>query len=880
MGRITRGIIIYDVWAGSGAPVANPEYGITVETWASRDVAIMTITEDGNKFAKPWDTGYNSRTDMRSYPKTRGGAGGSIKLLDDGWYNSFISAGYSLEGSRVSRTWNTDGIHQSYIDKVTQGRGDIQLTLMVMDERMNTDATNGGSPLIVGNWQNAELHRTASVENVLFGGMTFRQGAEDVQFTRDEFGAPLGFNLRLIPTDPTFSDHTLPFPENTFMRVVNGVGKDSVFPVEQSAFLVGPAGNRTFSLYIENSYGIYIDNSNPDGIKPRIADISTIGELTTFQFYTLDESYSIDENSTIDSASADGVDVSDYTIEGGVLRLNTQQFGSAVIHKEVENNTEFDFLPILGISGLQRDGSVYYRTSYTADVVPSVDNKSRADHQYISWEGGYGGISYDMTEDLLNTDGVAFDCTIKGLHAQATEGYFRVVVVAVWGVDSDWSSDFRSEVVLDIESPIHLNSIDPRTAYCRNIGKHYFEDGLEENVMDAFDDRELSGSSYVFPVRGRNLFAYAYKENIEASPDKVYCLFLAKTTIEGPSAPILSQGTLKVYQVAFFGDKANQPTAERVTAKITGRAWANIGEAIENIATLQDWSSFPASSVSVPPLVQRIRCYVTSERQLKTSTLLDGLLREAWSVGAIDRDGTYSVTALSGRIGADNTVPSSHNFVLPHGYSLLSNIVAYESDDVPTGGTIQYNRDSAGGYNSEITVSNADADTYDSSYVGGVADPVQAQDLWEKCHGIWMKTGVLNDVRNDLKKLNWLYEESDAIQYFNNILEWNGGSDFIRDVRIVKIRAVSIDNLGASGTDVLWDRWEDCRITIPNVLVGEYTGIITGVKYTPSGYEADITMRVAQLNARPSRIVELDNTISDKVIELETNTDRYIEEGI
>ena len=66
MGAITRGIRLYNVWAGDGDPVASPEFGVTVEDWSGRLVAVMSIDETSNKFSKPWDSGFSARSDMRN----------------------------------------------------------------------------------------------------------------------------------------------------------------------------------------------------------------------------------------------------------------------------------------------------------------------------------------------------------------------------------------------------------------------------------------------------------------------------------------------------------------------------------------------------------------------------------------------------------------------------------------------------------------------------------------------------------------------------------------------------------------------------------------------------------------------------------------------
>jgi len=105
---IIRGIKFYDIYAKGGVPVADPALHVTVETWGSRSVAVLTLREDGNVFAEDWDSGYSINSDAKSYPRQPSVNGGKIKLIKSQWWSDFISTGFSLDGCRAVKTWDGD----------------------------------------------------------------------------------------------------------------------------------------------------------------------------------------------------------------------------------------------------------------------------------------------------------------------------------------------------------------------------------------------------------------------------------------------------------------------------------------------------------------------------------------------------------------------------------------------------------------------------------------------------------------------------------------------------------------------------------------------------------------------------------------------------
>ena len=258
-----------------------------------------------------------------------------------------------------------------------------------------------------------------------------------------------------------------------------------------------------------------------------------------------------------------------------------------------------------------------------------------------------------------------------------------------------------------------------------------------------------------------------------------------------------------------------------------------------------------------------MRSFITKESELKTANALKRILREAWCVGYVNRDGQYTVVDVTGKMGSSDPVPETHDFILPHGYTLESDLSQYNSIDLVTGGVINYDRDSQGNFRKKLVISNADKSVFDESYVEGFDDISEGEILWNKCHLLWQKTGVLVDVRKDMQELWWLYRDADAINYFNNIVEWNGGSNFARDIVSVDIGVTKID----TDTSVIpWNIGDACRLTIPVKMNSAYSGVIEGIKYN-SDYTAVVSIRVAEVYESTRRIIETGLPTTDKIIE-------------
>jgi hypothetical protein len=299
---------------------------------------------------------------------------------------------------------------------------------------------------------------------------------------------------------------------------------------------------------------------------------------------------------------------------------------------------------------------------------------------------------------------------------------------------------------------------------------------------------------------------------------------------------------------------------------------------ITYFAGKQDFAKFQNVTVHPYSNIKKARGYITDKDKLKTSVSLDNALREVWAIGYVNRNKQYYVRDVSGIVGKDIQVSDSHKFYTPDGFELSSDAISYNYEELPTGGTITY------GNGQKIVVTDADKATYSTAYVVGVTDAKRARFLWERCHAIFLKTGLRQEVRSDIAKLEWLYEESAALEYFENLLEWNGSPqyvildddlDFTRKIIEATFTVAAIDT---SVNGVLWDIGDPCRVFIAGITDTEYSGVITGLSYNAKEYSATVSVRVAELEQAPKTIIETGNQLDKTYIETGSTLIKTIKE--
>ncbi len=883
---ITRGLRFYNVWAGTGTPVANPALGITVEDWNGTSVAIMTIDETSNKLAEKWDTGFTSKSDMRSYPTVQGGSGGKLTLNDDGWYKTLESAGYSLAGSRVERTWNAgteQKFSQGFVGTVKSGLGVLTVTVSDIASQMDDKLTEG-EPFVTGYWVDAIIPKGKnSWETKLSDGMVFKNATSTnypVQEV-DETNAPIRYKVIISPTNADFP-WELEFPTNSYCRISSGHNEGVILKVDSTiAQKITTGGRQAFGVNLSNSYGVPIDDLNKVGIVTSKNEIGvSITDMSTYEFFTMRQEFAVSDEVTVHSPiTVKGEKVSNFEHENNVVVLSNQFLSNPIQDVKVVNNDSFDMTSWLdlpsGASSWDRSQNGYWANVVGLvsidNALTPLNNKSIVGHKMVTtvtsspnpdhyWWGHRTAmaLSYSATNVPADTEGLCIDMAHHiptlptSTHAPITMRT-KVVCVCVWDGDGVWASQSHTQLlqektfdlVLSTEG-VATNELDGHTLI-KNFGADYFTDALPNRQMEQFDNRtsskDVNGLTY---YRGRLSMKFDDNALLGAYPDRVYILVEAMCPEFRTGMDYTGTGNAELYvnEIGFYG-KASTDSADEfdeITASVTGSSSSTLTTAIRKVATAQDWSSFKDTVINVSVPSAPVKSYILKANELKTKQALKRILREAWSVGYINRSGEYNVVSVAGKMGSTDAVPDTHNFVLPNGCELVGELEKYESDDFVTGGTINYNRDSQGKFANSITITDADKAVFDPSYAKGFDSEATAKILWDKCHLIWLKTGVLVDVRKDMQELWWLYKEDDAVNYFTNVVEWNGGGAFARDIVTASIRVADFDSTGV----LPWNIGDACRLTVPNKLVGYYSGVVEGVKYE-FGFGAIVYIRVAEV---------------------------------
>ncbi len=919
MAVTTRGLRFYNVWAGDGVPVANPALGITVEDWNGTSVAIMTIDETSNKLAEKWDTGFTSKSDMRSYPTVQGGSGGKLTLNDDGWYKTFLAGGYSLAGSRVERTWNAgteQQFSQGFAGTVKSGLGVLTVTVSDIASQMDGKLTEG-EPFVTGYWVDAIIPKGKNSWETKLFDMVFKcaSGSMSPVTVVDEVGAPIKYNLNVSPTENDF-ETTLEFPADSYCRIKSGHNEGAILKVTSTIVPFSLVNDKKyFRVEATNAYGLNIDDLNDYGVVFNlfIGDV-TITDMSTYEFFTMRQEFPVSDSVTVHSPIiVKGEKVSNFEHENNAIVLSNQFLSNPIQNVEIINNSSFDMSQWLdlpsGASSWDRSQNGYWANVVglvsMGNALTPLNNKSIVGHKMVTtvtstpnpdhyWWGHRTAMamSYSATNVPADTEGLCIDMAHHiptlptSTHSPITMRT-KVVCVCVWDGDGVWASQSHTQLlqektfdlVLSTEG-VPTNELDGHTLI-KNFGADYFTDALPNRQMEQFDNRtsseDVNGLTY---YRGRLSMKFDDNALLGAYPDRVYILVEAMCPEFRTGQDYTGTGNAELYvnEIGFFG-KASSDSAEEfdeITASVTGSSSITLGMAIREIATAQDWSSFKDVVINVPIFSVFVKNYITKESELKTKQALKRILREAWCVGDINRNGEYNVVSVAGKMGSTDAVPDTHNFVLPNGCELVGELEKYESDDFVTGGTINYNRDSQGKFTNSITITDADKAVFDPSYAKGFDSEATAKILWDKCHLIWLKTGVLVDVRKDMQELWWLYKEDDAVNYFTNVVEWNGGGAFARDIVTASIRVADIDSSGV----LPWNIGDSCRLTVPNKLTGYYSGVVEGVKYE-FGFGAIVYIRVAEVTLAPTRIVEDGLSGTDKRQEDGlSGTDKITEEGI
>lgn len=858
MARVIRGVKVYDLWSNAGDPVSSPSLGITIETLNGRSVAVMTFDEDGKKLSASWDSGYTAKSDMRAYPLPIAVSGGSISLLNDGWYQQFLNEGYSFKGCRVQRAWSSPTViplGNYAVEDVSHGIGELILTLGSISDSLVSDVAV--APLVVGTWDGMSVDSSDDFENTLFEGLEFYNPTTKIARSDNVYKRPTGYTLRVVPSDGTELDE-LVFPENSFARIKSGYGEGSFLSVPKGTILISTEdGKKYFKVETIVDYGMFIDDENTGGISGAPSDGGSLENMSIFEFFTSNVRFNAGEGSTIENAIGEDGKPIYLEYENGDLILPpiAKRWEAVPMNYPLMGGN--DMLNNIGIENdlLYYDSNtgVYAKTLEQAPSVLSNSPLPVRDYDRSTFTAVVGIDSFasqwyvktpsDDIEGLLVDFIVKYPSTPLSPNIQNRK--INLKIVAEWNDDGDYQGVDHREIMLDTD--LDFGDIEDKIqadVEFFNFNKEYYTP-----VYSDLEGSQLDERTVIFQRHNQNFRFLGGVERLRAtnadilksSPKRLN--FILTHNVNQTD---LDTVRLEMREIGFYGTPTETPLQETtITADITGKegSWLTLGGAIENIASLQNFSFFDAVSIDVEENLTPVKTYITNQSDLASSVALKTILREAWYIGGLSRDGTtWKAQSAAGMIGVDESVPSSHYFRVPD-VKLNGDPKSYDSENVPNSGTLTYGigGDFAG---KEITISNADSLSYESSFITGVTDSSIAESLWNMAHLIWLKTKTVVEIRNDASNLVWIYTEQGAIDYLVNLFDWNGGKGFSRKVISASFEVVDIDSTGS-----YWDIGDACRAYIPSITnTGDYSGVITGVEYNPESNTAIISTRVGQIN--------------------------------
>lgn len=924
---IERGIRVFGIWAGDGDPSAIPELNITIEDWNGVNTAVMTLVESDGFFSDSYDGSSTESIDMRYYPRALSGSGGTISLIDNGWYSTFQNAGYSFRGSRIERFYVDDSgetvINTFYISTAKDLVGLVQLQLSPIAKQLENplSGTVDGyrESFIVGDWKGVTIDAEGDGEKPLFDGVLFRQyyteNYTEVPKVTDSTGAPIEWDVYLVPTTSGFDWSTVgdntTLPENSYIKVVNGVGDGSILQARDSILpKYDGGGSYAWRVWVENKYGVPVDESNLEGIYWNVQDAPNgLVDWGTVGFFQNNYVFKKDSQATVTKVVSEGTEYQ-FIDAGDKIEVQDNLGVIPIIYKPFfpnfsTNSNYVDMKPFFDGSGWEdwtsgdhcyRQGSVSGLIGETGINNVSSRNKSLADSRRCSASVPLGEtaqiqMSYYCDQIPEEFTGIAlrsFVSTTSAIVGARAEAKFVAYVVFVYNNTEGSYGETYKERVFQTEFDAHTAPTSgTKTSAIKNIGVGYYsEDQEDADVINALTDNRhlpntslIGGSPFdpaVVVARGNGIIEID-TSLLSTKPSACYVSLGVKVASTGVGGAELEDVAVAVSDLSFVSKTITRTEPlDSIEVDITGRSYGDAGTTITEIAKLQNLSQFKTVGYSIESDSTPVRRYENSDSALNTSYMLQELHRETWTVGYMRRDGVYVSKKVASLIGDTSTPPMSHQFVVPVGCKLAGSVTSYEFDNLPTGGTIQYDRQPDGSYAKSITITGAENETFLDEYVSGVSDPAKAFELWNAARLIYKKTGVNVDFRSDQKKLNWIYLEENAVEYAQNIFSWNGGRGFSRDVISAKIEVVDIDSQSYP-----WNIGDYCSVFIPRITPSAYTGVITGVTFNSETYSATIDVRAGQVNLPPDTITEVGTGQgADTITELDTNTDTITEKGL
>ena len=902
MARIKKSIKFYDVWDSVLAPVGNTEYNVTIEQINSVDIAVMTIDEDDKRLHGKWDSGFSEKSDMRSYPLPISGSGGIITLVNDGWYSNFTSAGYSFRGCRVSRSFSDlQPMGDYYVDGVSVGIGIITLNLSLIGDLQKADIDT--NPIVIGEHLGVDIENSVSGNEAIYGGKTFI-----VYDFKLRTGLVPTYSIYVAPTDQSFPTDSLVFDENSYFVVTTGRNESTVMKVEAGTYPIELAvdydgvtqGFYVYDLTVINISGLYkIDDYYYDNIMYPFAtlkinskfDIFGITDITMITFFKSKNSFPVGENVTVTNVVDSIGNDQSYTVENGVLDVSPrgrEWFALETSTPYLGGDDYSEYITDAGEVFYDSNTGVYFgRDMYNPYTIVSGDIGNKltstftdlsatfffnSDTQADIFTSGLG-LQYCYDNIGIGANGLLLSSLIS--YSNGLIDYIfltmslHVIVTAQWENGALYSpsvfagydgNDIMLDTVIDYRTS---NPVD-QTREFGNFSKNHFTD-LEPYERYEYTDYQTDNSSnfddstatiYYDKNTGVERLEFTNREPLKYSPTRIVVTIYASVKRTESGEPTYNSDydlELKITELGFYGDPSPQiGDLESVSVDMIGNETVSqsMSNAIEHIASLQDFSKFGGVNINVEYNETPVKYY--SNEQQNTADLLKILFRESWYVGGMNRAGTeWKAVSVAGRIGVvDPTCNESHKFIVPR-VDLATDVITFNVENVANSGTIKYNNGAT------ISITNPDKSVYNSSYVTGVSDSIEAENLWSMARVLYTKTNKIVEFRSDISELHWLYREQDVIEYITRVFEWNGSADLSSNIITTSIKVSDIDSYFEDGLDEFWNVGDYCELYIPTITTsGNYTGVITGIKYNTDN-SAELSVRVGEANENITKIREV-----------------------
>ena len=256
---------------------------------------------------------------------------------------------------------------------------------------------------------------------------------------------------------------------------------------------------------------------------------------------------------------------------------------------------------------------------------------------------------------------------------------------------------------------------------------------------------------------------------------------------------------------------------------------------IEHVARLQNWSetgeAMPAegwgrdyaSTAKIDDSTNRggfyhtdiessqnsfVRRQVLSENETWTDAVIEGLARECFLLSTRKNfaDSTSQAGLEQVYFLMDDTT-ATDSVTLADIVGPIGDVQEPRPENIYCEPLIKYCYDEGrGDFTKIIQVKNVSADTWQSSYTEGFIAG-HGEDIWNRCHALWLKYRHIEPVPSDKSELQWIYYYDSAIAYLDRWLRW------------MQLKRISFSVSYSKGR--AWHIGKKIDITLPHQLDGQ-----------------------------------------------------------